>query len=92
MTRLGFLAEHSTWFTATKSRSPGVRLRKKEGQGVVGRTSVWSQAGVLPVPTGPAPSWLGLSLTAFHGVSPMHTQRVGQGDSSFSFPVPRFQG
>lgn len=43
------LAECSAWFPGTKSRSTGVRIRwKREIQGVVGRISVWSQAGVLP--------------------------------------------
>lgn len=43
------LAEHSAWFPGTKSRSTGVRFQwKREVQGVLGRTSVWSQAGVFP--------------------------------------------
>lgn len=64
---------------------------QKRGTGCCGQTR--TRQVCCPLLAGPAPSWLGLGLTTFHGMSPMDTQRVGQGhSSSLSFLVPRFQG
>lgn len=56
------------------------------------QVSVARQVG-FPLPTGPAPSCLGLGLTAFCGISPMDIQRVGRG-TPLPFPSmsPTFKG